>query len=272
MPKNPLRSLIFVALFLAGVALGRLTAPEPALDAATAGLASPGGQPGLSGRALPSATEEQAAPPAPSEPLDEPRTDPWEALSSWRDDPRAALARQALEHSRDPEQAAEFLIDQMSDDQLIDLISGVTNFTPNDVADERDPRELARRLASIAMDGVLRDPAPASEESVSVEFATQVSTDNAAEQPSSEFQAGAERIYAVFPNEGYRGEEVVVKWYRTDRRELLMLRKHAVLPEDTRSYVWLEPDGGWPAGEYGVEFYSSTGGIEKLAEGRYSVR
>jgi len=274
MPTKPLRSLIFVALFLAGLALGRLSAlPTQAPPPTRPSLSFANDEPDATCPPA-EASQSAAAAPAATPPAQESETaneSPRSRWEEWADDPRAALARRAFEHSPAPEQAADFVIDHLSDDELIDLIAGVTNFTPNDVAAERDPRELARRLASIAMDGVVRDSAPSPADGESVQFATRVTADNLPEQPTQDFDAGARRIYAVFPNDGYRGEEVVVKWYRTDRRELLMLRKHPIVPEDGQSYVWLEPNDGWAPGEYGVEFYSSTGGIQKLAEGRYRV-
>ena len=64
----------------------------------------------------------------------------------------------------------------------------------------------------------------------------------------------------------------MVKWYRSDRPELLMFKKHPIETSDDQSYVWLEPTGGWSRGDYRVEFYTNDDRLGKIASGDYSVR
>jgi hypothetical protein len=89
---------------------------------------------------------------------------------------------------------------------------------------------------------------------------------------SLDIEAGARRVYAVFPSEGYPLDEVVVKWYRTDNPEILLLGRYPIVRGDAQSFVWLERRHGWPAGAYGVEFYTSDDRLEKFASGQYVVQ
>ena len=183
-----------------------------------------------------------------------------------------ALAQQIFEEGRDPQKAIDFVIGQMSDDELADVISGVTNLTQQDVSSMHDPREFAARLSSIALQTAYAEPGADEWDLDPVHFAKRVAPDNSPDRPSLDFERGTRRIYAVFPSEHSKAEEVMVKWYRTDRPELLMLKKHRIAPRDDQSFVWLERSGGWPQGEYAVEFYTSDERLARIATGQFRVR
>ena len=83
--------------------------------------------------------------------------------------------------------------------------------------------------------------------------------------------SGDGRIYATFPMEGYRGDEVFVKWYRSDDPEILLFDRYLIQREADYNYVWLDNETGWREGEYRVEFYSADEAMEKIAVGRYDI-
>ncbi len=186
--------------------------------------------------------------------------------------PRGVLARRIFDMSRDPQVAVDFLIDQMSDEELTDVISGVTNLTGEDISSMHDPREFAARLSSIALQTAYAEPGADEWDLDPVHFAKRVAPDNSPDRPSLDFERGTRRIYAVFPSEHSKADEVMVKWYRTDRPELLMLKKHRIAPHDDQSFVWLEQNGGWPSGEYAVEFFTSDERLARIATGQFTVR
>ena len=160
----------------------------------------------------------------------------------------------------------------MSDDELADVISGVTNLTQEDISSMRDSREFAARLSSIALQTAYAEPGADEWDLDPVHFAKRVAPDNSPDHPSLEFERGTRRIYAVFPSEHSKADEVMVKWYRTDRPELLMLKKKRIAPRDDQSFVWLEQNGGWPSGEYAVEFFTSDERLARIATGQSTVR
>ncbi len=261
-----------LVVFAAGLGLGRLTAPDQATTPAGTGTHAV-------------APERKSAPPP--VPVPTAPTSPTvaaagssvaeEALdrvlaNTGLSDPRAALERYGFNWRGEVEPAVDFVIDQMSDDELMSVISSLTNLTESEVSSVRDLREFASRLSSVAFDGVFSEPEPSAPEVGAVTFSTRVTPENAAEQASENFEVGDDRIYAVFPSEGYRHDKVLAKWYRRDRPALLMLETHAIDPDDNLSYVWFKPDAGWEPGEYGVEFYTTDDDVEQIATGYYTVR
>lgn len=265
--------LVWAAVLLAGFGLGRWSASPNAVPQAGAP-----GSTAVRPNAVPSPTPLPECTPAPVPECPEPAAGLAEAAAprgpgrQLIDDSRAALARYVFDAGGAPEQAADFLIGQLSDEQLVGVIAGMTNLTEHDLSGVRDPREFASRLSSVVMDGVLRDPVADETPGEAVEFATRVTPFNAPDEPSTDFEAGTRRIYAVFPSDGYREDTVMVKWYRSDQPELLMFKKHPIQTSDDQSYVWLEPTGGWSAGDYRVEFYTNDDRLGKIASGDYSVR
>jgi hypothetical protein len=263
---------LFIALavvFVTGLALGRLSAPnESAKPVDTARLA-----------ALP-----EPPPAAPEVPTPAERLSAAERLSvaeaaldrslanAGLGDMRASLEEYGFDWRGQFEPAVDFVIDQMSDKELITAITGVTNLSEAEVSSMRDLREFASRLSSVAFKGVFSEPEPRPPEVDAISFSTEVTAENAAEQAGENFEAGDGRIYAVFPSDRLHRDEVLAKWYRSDRPELLMLETHKIDPQDGLSYVWFEPDSGWEPGEYGVEFYTTDSSVEPIATGQYTIR
>lgn len=268
---NGQRKVVFALalVFLAGFGLGRLSGgtgesfsidtPQPEVHLAE--VPDPVSGPSPTPEATPIVAESVTAPGD---------RNTW--LDALSDDPRAALAKLVFDQGGDPQQAVDFVIDRMSDGELISVMAGVTNFTQEDLSTLRDPREFARRLSSIAMDGLFREQPFVEAAQELVSFSTAVTSENAAVGESLDIEAGARRVYAVFPSEGYPLDEVVVKWYRTDNPEILLLGRYPIVRGDAQSFVWLERRHGWPAGAYGVEFYTSDDRLEKFASGQYVVQ
>ena len=252
---------LFIALavvFVTGLALGRLSAPDESAKPADAG---------------PLAAHPEPEPTAPEVPTSAAETALDRALANaGLSDMRASLEEYGFDWRGQFEPAVDFVIDQMSDEELITAITGVTNLSEAEVSSVRDLREFASRLSTVAFKGVFSDPEPSPPEVDAISFSTSVTGENAAEQAGESFESGEGRIYAVFPSDRLHQDKVLAKWYRSDRRELLMLEMHTIDPQDGLSYVWFEPDSGWQPGEYSVEFYTTDSSVEQIATGQYTVR
>jgi hypothetical protein len=160
------------------------------------------------------------------------------------------------------------VIDSMSTRELRSALTSLTKLTEEDLDEIRDLPAFARRVSEIAMDGVVRYGAPEGAGLADVQFS--VDPHNVAELAQDRF-SGEERIYAVFPMEEYRGDDVFVKWYRSDDPEILLFDRYPILREADSNYVWLDKQHGWPEGEYRVELYSADEAMKKVATGRYVV-
>ena len=257
---------LFIALavvFITGLVLGRLSAPNESAKPADSGPLAAHPEPPPARPEVPTPAER---PSAAETALDR------ALANAGLSDMRASLEEYGFDWRGQFEPAVDFVIDQMSDEELITTITGVTNLTEAEVSSVRDLREFASRLSSVAFKGVFSEPEPSPPEVDTISFSTSVTGENAAEQAGENFESGEGRIYAVFPSDRLHRDKVLAKWYRSDRRELLMLEMHTIDPQDGLSYVWFEPDSGWQPGEYSVEFYTTDSGVEQIATGQYTVR
>jgi len=246
-------------ILLVGFWLGRLSAPA----------ASPpeGAQVGGPGRDGLPAPPNVSPPTAPENETVEIAHSP----DAWASDPRAALARRMLEWGGDPAQTLEVVIDSMSDRELRIALASLTNFSEEQLDRVRDLRSFARRVAEVAVDSLYDPGAPLGGAPLAeVQFSRAIGAANAPELPQDRF-SNEGRIYAVFPMDAYREEEVFVKWFRTDDPEILLFDQYPIQRDADFSYVWLDRENGWAEGEYAVEFYSADETLRQIAEGRYVV-
>jgi hypothetical protein len=247
-------SLTLIVGVMIGFAWGRLGAPGPVADAASsrAPAAIDMGAIGLG-------------------------TNPGEQAEALKQDPDAmarlrAMADRAFDWGADPKRVVRGVIDQMDDDELISLMSSLTDYTSEELRDGRDLRAFAERLAEIAMDGTLTDPEPLGRDVGVVQFAARVDIDNGPIDPSNRFSNSDRRIYAIFESADFGGEQVFAKWTRISDGEVMLFGRYPINPNDTYSYVWLgAQNGSWEPGEYRVDFYDTDESLHMIASGMHVV-
>ncbi len=179
-----------------------------------------------------------------------------------------------LDWSSNPKQVTGRIINEMSDDELVSTITSITKVTPEQLGEYSDLRDYANRLSHIAMSGLITEDATEefADIDLTVEFATDASSSRGAEGPSTVFPEKTRKIYAVIPNPGDIGSNVMVHWFRTDQPQKLLLDQYRISPQDNYSYVWLKrPDRRWAEGDYRVEFYSADEFLAPIASGEYRV-
>jgi hypothetical protein len=183
-----------------------------------------------------------------------------------------AMAEHAIEWGADPNALVSGAMDQMSDEQLITLVTSLTDYGREELEGVHDMRAFVSRLAAIAMDGTLAPSEDLPPGLAHVEFATEVGPDNSASNPTNHFRADAARIYAVFASEELGGEEIFAKWVRVEDGEVLLFGRYQIEPGDDHSYVWMaRPDQSWVPGSYRVDFYTSDESLDLLASGSHTV-
>ena len=257
---------LLVLLF--GVWVGRATVPSspPFFD-----VASGPNPPRIASR---TSTRDATTPPKPVVAENGAERGEWieeeeeQAVDWWS--ARAELVRTLAEWGGDPAGIMEVVIDAMSDGELRSSLTSLTSLTEEDLDEIRDLRAFTRRVTEVAMDGVVSVGAPEKTRLADVQFSQSVDTENIAELAQTRF-AGDEKIYAIFPMEEYREDDVFVKWYRSDDPEILLFDRYPIQREADYNYVWLEKENGWSEGEYKVEFYSGDDEMKKIAVGRYVV-
>ena len=187
----------------------------------------------------------------------------------WTTESRKDLVDELAKWSGDPAEIVDVVIDAMSDRELRSVITSLTGLTESDVEDVHDLRAFARRASSVAMDNIVRFDEDAATESLPpIDFSHDPS--NMIEFTTDRF-VGDERIFAVFQSDSYSQDEVFVKWYRSDKPQILLYDRYPIQRETDQNYVWLENKEGWPKGEYTVEFYTADGAMARVAEGQYTV-
>jgi len=167
--------------------------------------------------------------------------------------------------------AVENIVEQMNTQQLRSAITSLTNITSSEL-DQVDNLQLyANRLADIAMDAIVSEPAPLVSGVNTVNFSTFFSPDTGAVNVASNFPADTNSIFASFPTSDYPGNKVIVKWSRTDDPNMLLFKRRTIVENMQENYVWLQMTYGWPAGQYRVQIYSADQNVALLAQGDYSI-
>lgn len=181
----------------------------------------------------------------------------------------------------DPIELADAVIEEMSEQELIEAVAGLSSYPDEELRRYRDLRGFVRRLSRIALEP--EDPDPEDEKSkwyepfvypYEIEFSTLVNLneDNTTRIAQSSFATSVAKIYAVFPTQAYAGDHVLVRWRRTDQPSLLLLDRYPILVEDHTSYVWLRFPEGWPEGEYHVSVFTDGERPRPLAGGEFGVQ
>jgi len=185
---------------------------------------------------------------------------------------QARLAQAYLASGGDTSKAVELMIEGMADRELIASIVATTNTSRADLDDIRDLRGYAKRLANIALDGVLTEGSPDPVGVPDVMFTSDIDPDGFPEEVNESFGTRSQRrIYAVFPSEDFVGDQVLVKWFREGESDLLLFGRYPIEPGKPLNHVWMERDGGWQSGPYVVEFFDPAEPLERLAMGRFVV-
>jgi hypothetical protein len=236
--------------FLIGFFVGRITGPD-----------TDGGRPADGARVA-----------------DNPNARALEALDQFEDDvdvpladqARVGLARALLETGTPPDEIVGHFIDRMSDRELIGIMESFTNFEREDFEGVRDVRGYVRRMASIAMEGVLQEGPPPGADEAGVTFSAGMGAGNQPESQGDIFGTDAKRIYASFPTYEYDGRSVIAKWYTKNPPNLILFGEYPINTRDETSYVWLERKRGWDPGQYTVEIYSKDA-ERRLATNHFDI-
>jgi len=182
------------------------------------------------------------------------------------------MAERAIDWGADPDALVQGAMGQLSDEQLIALVTSLTDFERDELEDVHDMRAFVTRLAEIAMDGTLAPAENLPPDLAHVQFTTDVGPDNSALGPSSHFGPDAERIYAVFESDELGGHEVFAKWVRVEDGEVMLFGRYQIEPGDDYSYVWMgQPSAGWEPGSYRVDFFTSDEQLDLLASGSHTI-
>lgn len=186
------------------------------------------------------------------------------------DDPRADLLRTLARFSSDPAQVLGIIIDTMSDRELAASISSLTEIAPEKIEESDDPKAYARRLAELAMEGLLQVQGTDGPTLKNVTFSEEAAgvVDGPAELTRF---SGDGRILATFPMGDYGQDEVFVKWTRVDDPKIMLFNHYPIKANADTNYVWMRPKEGWDPGEYRVDFYTADDTLTPIAGGWYMI-
>lgn len=172
----------------------------------------------------------------------------------------------------EPRDLVHGAVAQMNEDEIAGAIAMVTAFDDDDLGEVEDIRAFATRLADIAMAGTLTEPDEPGEGTAEVFFSER--SPRGVDEPVANdvFPTSSGRIYALFRTEGLDGEVVMLKWFRTDRPEILLFRRYTINPRDEHGWVWLDKQRKWDEGTYQVDLFRGDEAMQHLAVGRFEVR
>jgi len=182
-----------------------------------------------------------------------------------------ALLEELEGRGAEPKEFVRGAIAQLSESELETILRTAVRLNADDLAEIEDVPGFANRLSEIALDGIVEADEPDAEQANVVYFTrTPERTDPAAVGRHS-FESDEHRIYAVFPRGGYSREQVMVKWFRTDKPQILLFGRYSITPNQEYSWVWLEKNEGWDQGRYQVDVFSGDEAMTPIARGQFTV-
>ena len=168
----------------------------------------------------------------------------------------------------------------LDDQEILGLIQSFINIDSDDVPSQMPIKDFAAKLVEIAAHGVLT---PAQGESTTngptplpVYFDTSTNQDFSVLDPKETFLSEENKIFAAFDSshltdDNVLVDSVLVKWYRTDQPQVLLMKSFPIRPLSNYNHIWLERPQGWPMGDYQVEIYSFQDDLDVIASGKYNI-
>ncbi len=233
---------------------------------------------GGSGDSPPRRGHETAARGAPSEGpagAESPEVD----LSAWMMTLALAAQNQSLEGVIEelksqqiaPRDFVHGAIEQVGEDEIRRVLSMMTQFSQDDLDDVRNIRAFASRLSDIALEGTLEPQNERGPHETDVFFSDASPRQDPDPVPIERFPSTQGRIYAIFETSEYPQSKVLLKWFRTDEANILLLRRYNVIPGDEYGWVWLDRAGRWRRGTYRVDVYTGDEAMTRLGSGTYVI-
>ena len=158
----------------------------------------------------------------------------------------------------------------MSDRELHSIVASLAHLSPEVLDEVTDVRAFAARLAEVAMEDIV-EPGTEMSDADRVVFATRPTVADPGSLAWDRYDVDDSRIYAFFPTDHYEQDAVMVRWFRSDRPQILAFERYPINSGDAYGHVWLHPKGGWEPGQYQVDVYSADEEVTPLAQGRYAV-
>ena len=168
----------------------------------------------------------------------------------------------------------------LDDQEMLGLIQSFINIDSEDVPSQIPIKDFAVKLIKIAANGVLtsvqseamtNDPLP-----LPIYFDTSTNPDYAVSDPRETFFPEETKIFASFDSsqltdDNVLVDSVLVKWYRTDQPQILLMKSFPIRPLSNYNHIWLDRPLGWPRGDYKVEIYSFQDDTNLMASGKYNI-
>ncbi len=168
----------------------------------------------------------------------------------------------------------------IDDQEMLGLIQSFINIDSDDVPSQIPIKDFAVKLVKIAANGVLT---PVQSESITndplplpIYFDTSTNPDYSVSDPTETFFPEETKIFASFDSsqltdDNVLVDSVLVKWYRTDQPQILLMKSFPIRPLSNYNHIWLDRPQGWPRGDYQVEIYSFQDDSNLIASGKYNI-
>ncbi len=170
-------------------------------------------------------------------------------------------------------EAARRVIEGMSEDDLALTIGMLTRMSEDELDEIRDIRGYATRLSEIAISGTLEglDDFEDGWDDDLVLFSDERNEHDPRAVASEAFDPETDRIWAMVPVHRVSADSLMVKWERSDRREILRLRRRPIPGRQEWVSFFLSKPMRWPAGQYRVTVYTGDEAMTPIAMGTYRV-
>lgn len=168
----------------------------------------------------------------------------------------------------------------LDDQEMLGLIQSFINIDSDDVPSQIPIKDFAVKLVKIAAKDVLTqvrsEPITNAPPSLPVYFGTSTNPDYSVSNPRETFLPEETKIFASFDSSQLTDENVLidsilVKWYRRDQPQILLMKSFPIRPLSNYNHIWLDQPKGWSRGDYQVEIYSFQDDTKLIASGKYNI-
>jgi len=162
----------------------------------------------------------------------------------------------------------------LADEEILKLMQNFVSINYEDIPTYMSIKDFTTKLIDIASEGILKNTLHESTHGHmdvnKIEFCSSVQ-DNLPIDPRDVFKSNDSKIFATFKTDQITDNAVLAKWYRVDSPQIYLFDRFPIDPNKDSNYVWLDTKGQADAGQYTVEIYSITDGLDPIASGEYAI-
>jgi hypothetical protein len=156
---------------------------------------------------------------------------------------------------------------RFNDESLQNLIANNSFVSRQEVKSFDDPIKFAKRYFEMISNNAYESSFSEDPDIYLLSWFSASPQENSAQ---SQFSQSTERIYLHLASAQEIESDVIVKWYKEDTGERILLKRFSINNELLEEYFWVKKDS-WPIGTYNVEVYAANEELRLITASQYFI-